>query len=103
MSKYAYPTKYAILGFDTYEDFDQGRGYSAEYGEDTLAEAKKRAKHMLTDEWMRSGERSTPLLYVQVVRQSDDECVWDLNATPVGASGNVRAALLDAQGALDMA
>jgi len=36
-------------------------------GFDTIAEAKKRAKYYLSDDYMRSGEMSEPLGYAQVI------------------------------------
>lgn len=42
---------------------------------DTIGEAKKRAKHYLTDEYQRLVEMSEPLGYAQVV--VDGECLYD--------------------------
>lgn len=45
------------------------------YEFDTIAEAKKRAKHYLTDDFMHLIEASEPMRYAQV--RVNGECVYD--------------------------
>jgi hypothetical protein len=42
---------------------------------DTIAEAKRRAKYVLTDDFRRSAELSSPLGYSRIM--ADGECVYD--------------------------
>ena len=64
--------KYIILGFYTENTFD---GSDAESPADTLVEAKRRAKCMMTPAYQRVCESSRPITRVQIIR--GDECIED--------------------------
>lgn len=57
-----------VLGFSSQEDCQLGGGACVEdFHCDTIAEAKRRARYILTDDFMRMGEMSEPLGYSQVL------------------------------------
>lgn len=62
------PKKIVVAGYYSVEDRDNGRGADVfdEYC-DTIAEAKERARYMLTDDCSKSCEMSRPLTYSQVL------------------------------------
>ena len=59
--------KYIAVYGDSYEDI-RDNGTSGEWGCDTLAEAKKRAKYMLTEDYKNSNEMGRIPLYSQVLK-----------------------------------
>lgn len=68
------------LGFQTFEDYDQRRGCVIEYECDTIAEAKQKAKQMLTEEYRQSSEASERLMYSQVT--VNGVCEYDYFGKP---------------------
>ena len=67
-------TAYSQYSFDQADgdpcEMDRN-GYDADYPADTLAEARRRARHMLTDEYRHLIESEQPMAYVQI-RRGDD-------------------------------
>ena len=59
---------YQIQGFQT---LNTERGYDAERTADTLKDAKKEARYMLSDDYRRASEASSKLATVQIWKGSD--------------------------------
>ena len=68
--------KYEVRGYRKQSDV-HCLGSQTEIGCDTLKEANKKAKDILTDEEMRRTESTSPLGYSQVVNRITGECVSD--------------------------
>ncbi len=67
--------EYEIRAAHTQEDVLNGQCDVAGDFQDTLKEAKVRARYLLTDEYQQAAEMQRPLTYAQVLR--DGECVAD--------------------------
>jgi hypothetical protein len=65
---------YTIYAYRSQETVDSGCDYDTVA--DTLAEAKRRARYTVSEEFRQSGEMSTVLGYAQV-RNGADEVVFD--------------------------
>lgn len=65
--------KYTVYA---YASGDSARGYDYETSADTLAEARKRARYCLSEEFRLSGEMSHRLAMAKVFNGAD-ECVFD--------------------------
>ena len=59
---------YQIQGFQT---LNTERGYDAERSADTLKDARKEAKYMLSDDYRRASEASAKLATVQIWKGSE--------------------------------
>lgn len=60
--------KYIIIGF---QDPTRDAGYDAERGADTLKDAKREAKYMLSEEYRIASEASTKLRITQIWRSGE--------------------------------
>lgn len=69
--------KYQVRGYRTFGDYERHNGCDIDYDCDTLAEAKQRAKYVLSDDYQRDCEASAPCGYSQVVRLSDGVVMYD--------------------------
>ena len=69
--------KYYVEGFRTQDDAHPNRGSSVDYPADTVAEAKKRAKGIITEDFAKRMEMSEPLMYARVTNRFTGECVFD--------------------------
>lgn len=68
-------TKYEVRAAHTQEDVFNHQCVVVE-GCDTIVEAKRQAKYVLTDDFQHSAELHAPLSYSQVIN-SKDECLYD--------------------------
>ena len=69
--------KYSIRGYC----HDTDGGYDSEAQADTLKEAKQRARHMMSEEYLRVVESTVPVVYVEIVNLKTDEVVADFGQT----------------------
>ena len=67
-------SSYTIYAYRSQETIDDGCDYDTTA--DTLAEAKKRARYTVSEEFRQSAEMSTVLGYAQV-RNEADEVIFD--------------------------
>lgn len=72
-------SKYLVTAYSTFS-VAQGNGdpleivrngYDADSPADTLREAKRRAKHLLSDEYQKLTESEQPMSYVQILKGRD--------------------------------
>lgn len=71
--------KYSIRGYCN----DTDGGYDDETVAETLVEAKKRAKYMMTETYTRVVESTVPVVYVEVINNETGERVLDFGTPNV--------------------
>ena len=79
--------KYRIEGYYSADGID--KGYDASSEADTLKEAKRISREMLTEQWKRDTEAEKPLTVARVMRvlggdEDKDEFVWQVEAKKKG-------------------
>jgi hypothetical protein len=72
-------SKYSVRGYCS----DTDGGYDDESPAETLSEAKKRAKYMMSEEHTRIVESTVPVVYVEVINSQTGERVYDLGTPNV--------------------
>ena len=71
-------SKYSIRGYCG----DTDGGYDDESCADTFAEAKQRARYMMSEEHTRVVESTVPVIYVEVINNKTGERLFDIG-TPI--------------------